>query len=65
LPACLRAGYNIKVAAGRSRRRVPGHPDPAVRAVDRLWRNRRRFLVKLYAGAFFGSCWPPVRRTSL
>ena len=44
LPAMLRAGYNIKVAAGRDHRgRLPRHPDPAVGDADRLRRRRRRF----------------------
>ena len=43
LPAMLKAGYNIKLSAGRDhRRRLPRHPDPAVGAADRLRRDRRR-----------------------
>ncbi len=58
-PAMLRAGYNIKISAGRDhRRRLPRHPDPAVGAADRLRRDRgrvgraalrRRILPRLHA----------------
>ncbi len=42
-PAMLKAGYNIKVAAGAvTRGGLPRHPDPAVGAADRLRRRRRR-----------------------
>ncbi len=42
-PAMLKAGYNIKVAAGAvTRGRLPRHPDPALGAADRLRRRRRR-----------------------
>ena len=43
LPAMLRAGYNIKLAAGAiTAGGLPGHPDPAVGAADRLRRDRGR-----------------------
>ena len=43
LPAMLRAGYNIKVSAGRHHRgRLPRHPHSAVGHADRLRRHGRR-----------------------
>ena len=43
MPAMLKAGYSVRLAAGVDhRRRLPGHPDPAVGAADRLRRHRRR-----------------------
>ena len=42
-PAMLRAGYDVKLAAGRDLRgRVPGHPDPAIDHADPVRRDRRR-----------------------
>ena len=42
-PAMLKAGYNVRLAAGcRDRGRHPRHPDPAVGAADPLRRHRRR-----------------------
>ncbi len=43
-PAMLRAGYDVKIAAGRGlRRRLPRHSHPAERHAHSLRRDRRRF----------------------
>jgi hypothetical protein len=49
----LRAGYNVKMSAGRDhRRRLPWHPHSAVGDADRLRRDGGVSVVQLYAGAF-------------
>jgi hypothetical protein len=54
LPGRCCAGLR-RAAVGRRhhRRRLPGHPDPALGDADRLWRHGRVSVVQLYAGAFF------------
>ena len=60
LPAMTRAGYDMKLSAGGNHgRRLPGHPDPTIRNVDRLRRHGRRVGGETVRRRFFpASCSP-------